>query len=375
MRFADILGQEDLKNTLVGSIQQNHLAHALLFHGPQGSANLALALALATYVNCTDPTPTDACGRCESCLKMQKFIHPDLHFAFPVSSTPKITGSDVVSKSFLKEWRSFLETNPYGTEKEWSSHFGGENKQLNISKEESRQIIKALALKAFEGRYKVMLIWLPEFMHNAAANGILKILEEPPERTLFFLVTHNREALLTTILSRVQQVTVPPFADAEVKTLLSQNYQVPERLAEQLAYLANGNLNEALKLRDEVEDDSHEFFRQWMRYCYSWDFKALVGTADDFHKFTKMVQKSLLAYGLTIMRETLLAHYQHQDLLRLAGKDQEFVQKFGQVMDPEKVSQISALLNEAAYHLERNASPKITFLDVSLQIARVLRAQ
>ena len=224
MRFGDIYGLEEIKRGLIEAVQKGHVAHAQLFSGPTGSANLALALAFITYINCENPTE-DSCGTCASCQKNTKFIHPDVHFIFPVSSTTRITGKDVLSTNFLKEWRHFLEEDPYGDIADWSVVFGGENKQLNISKGESKSIIQKLSLKAFEGGYKTILIWLPEYMHASAANGILKVLEEPADRTLFLLVTQNHEKLLGTILSRTQKVFIRSFNPSEISAIL-QNQSV-----------------------------------------------------------------------------------------------------------------------------------------------------
>lgn len=375
MRFADIPGLPETKKYLVNAVDNDHLAHALLFSSREGGAGLATALAFATYLNCTDKQEFDSCGQCPSCVKSDKFIHPDMHFAFPVSSTKKITGKDVVSSSFLTEWRSFLLDRPYGTVTDWSRHFGGEDKQLNISKEESRHIIRSLSLKSFEGNYKIMLIWLPEFMHPSAANGILKILEEPPEQTIFILVSQDPEKLLTTILSRTQQFRIPPFSDEDLARLLEEHHGAEESKARQIAHMADGSLAKAVELLSEVEDDSHELFRKWMRHCYTVDFTEMVAWSEHFQKMKKMGQKNLLQYGLAMMRETLLQCTHAETLSRLHGEEQQFVKNFVKVMDADKVSSVSEQLNTAFYHLERNANPKILFLDLSLQVARILRAK
>lgn len=375
MRFADIPGLPETKKYLVHAVDNNHLAHALLFSGTQGGAGLPIALAFATYLNCTNRQEHDSCGTCPSCVKNDKFIHPDLHFAFPVSSTKKISGKDVVSTSFLTEWRSFLAERPYGTPTDWSRHFGGEDKQLNISKEESRHIIRNLSLKAFEGEYKVMLIWLPEFMHTSSANGILKILEEPPQKTIFILVSEDSEKLLTTILSRTQQFRIPPFSDEDLARILEERHGADESRARQLAHMADGSLARAVELMNEVEDDSHELFRVWMRHCYTVDLTELVAWSDRFQQMKKMGQKNLLQYGLAMMRETLLQCARAENLSRLHGEEQQFVLNFVKVMDADKVAAVTEQLNTAFYHLERNANAKILFLNLSLTVARILRTK
>lgn len=392
MQFTDIYGLHEVKKSLIQSADAEQVAHAQLFLGPQGSANLAMALAFATYLNCENRQAGGSCGADPSADKMQRFIHPDFHFVYPVSATKNITGKDVISDSYIKEWRSFLKENPYGSVANWSAHFGGENKQLNISKEESRHIIRKLSLKSFEGRYKIVLLWMPEYLHPAAANGILKILEEPPEKTVFLLVAHDAEKLLPTIISRTQIVNIPAFKDEEIIHILSEkegaNSGEQYTKIQQVATLADGNLNLAFRLMYEVEEDSHQLFRQWMRLCYTRDYTKMVEMADQFQKLGKEAQKSLMHYGLNMMRETLImqsvdtlqegGHVEdtmtiEKALIRLKGDELSFVANFSKVIDFNKVDRISRLLNEGYYHLERNANPKIIFLDISLKIAHIIR--
>lgn len=373
MRFADITGLQDIKDSLRNAVANNHVAHAQLFDGPTGSANLALALAFASYVNCESPEEQDSCGRCASCIKIDKMVHPDFHFVFPVSSTKKVTGKDVISASYLTEWREFLAQSKYRTLSDWNNFYGAENKQGNISKEESRQIIKNLSLKAFEAKYKIMLIWLPENMHPSAANGILKILEEPPERTLFLLVSNDSEKLLTTILSRTQKVKIRAFRDEELSQILQEDAGLDVTQASRIAQMADGNLVEAFKLIDNSDDDIHKMFRDWMRLCFSRDFTQLVAWADLFQKMTRVAQNNLFQYGLNVMRETLIHHHVGEELNRVQGEDLGFIQNFGKVMTADKVERASKELNTASYHLERNANAKILFLDLSLQLFKILR--
>jgi len=296
-----------------------------------------------------------------------------MHFVYPVSSTKNITGKDVISTNFLKEWRSFILSNPYGDVSQWAVAFGAENKQVNISKEESRQIIKRLSLKAFEGKYKIMIIWLPEYMNGASANAILKILEEPPERTLFLLVCNDDEQLLTTILSRTQIIKIRQFGDQEIIKLLIEQQGIDENKAKQIAHLANGDFNEAITLLEGSEEDNHDLFRSWMRLCFAYDFTNMVEMAESFQKSGKIAQRSLLQYGLSMMRESLLATVGASEMHRIQGEEEKFIENFSKVMTFEKVEKLSKLLNDALYHLERNASAKITFMNLSLQIARFIK--
>ncbi len=372
MLFSAINGLEQEKSSLVEAVKKGHVAHTQLFSGPEGSAALAMAIAFATYLNCEQPGEQDSCGVCSSCTKNQKYVHPDVHFIFPVAGNEKIKGKDVLSNNFLKDFRQFLNENPYGNITDWSLVFGGENKHLNISKEESRGIIQKLALKAFEGKYKVMIIWLPEYMHPAAANGLLKIFEEPSDSTIFLLVTSDREKLLGTIVSRTQLVVIRAFNEAEVATQLV-SAGVPNQKAEQLAKLSSGNLRLAFKLAGESENDQGLEVKEWMRQCYSRDLSDLVRWSEEFHKMTKISQKGFLTFGLSLLRDTLLAHYGDPSLMRLSQEDKQFVKKFSTVVTPEKIEPLTNLFSEALFHLERNASAKMVFLDLSLTVSRHLK--
>jgi DNA polymerase-3 subunit delta' len=360
---------EDVKSSLCRTIHTGQVAHAQLFKGRPGSAALPLALAYATLLTCESPAEGDACGRCASCSKNSRFVHPDVHFSFPVSPITGIAGKDVVSDSFITSWREFLHANPYGGPNEWSAHYGGENKQLNISREESRCIIRALSLKSFEGGYKAMIIWLPEYLHPASANALLKILEEPPGDTVFLLVTHDHERLLTTILSRTQIVTIRDFRDDEMVPFIQEHGGVSAQRASQIARSASGDLNEALRIAQSEERDEHELFKQWMRRCWNARHTEIITMAEDFNNLRKINQKSFFTYALGILRECLLVLYGPQSEALPEGEYGQFVQNFAKTMDMQLIDSICGEINTAAYHIERNANPKIVFADLSLTIA------
>jgi len=373
MKFSDISGYDSLKTQLIQSVVSDQIAHAQLFLGPEGGPNLALALAFSTFINCENRTPGDSCGECNACRKNAKLVHPDVHFAFPVSATKKIKAKDVISVKFLSEWRNFVIQDPYNNAGGWNNYFGGENKQLNISRQESREIIKNLSLKAFEALYKIMIIWLPEYMHPSAANALLKILEEPPQNTLFLLVSNDETKLLSTILSRTQIVQIRPFSDEEIKGLLINQHFIDEDKAGQIAHLVDGNINEALRLAREVEDDSHKMFRDWMRLCYMGDLMELTKWGEKFNSMTKVAQQTLFHYGLSMMREALIVSNNELELSRLMGEEFEFVKNFSKILSLESIEKISDILNEAFYHIERNAHSKILFLSVSLKIFEIFK--
>ncbi|MBC7920369.1 MAG: DNA polymerase III subunit delta [Ferruginibacter sp.] len=377
MLFKEITGLEKTKRTLVGSVATHHVAHAQLFRGNAGSANLAMALAYATYVNCEDKGPADSCGRCPSCSKMNKLIHPDFHQVFPVTTTKHVS-KDPLSEYFLADWRKFIQKSPYQTLSDWLDCIGSENKQGNISVEESRGILRKLSLKSYEAEYKVLLIWLPEMMNLASANALLKILEEPPAKTLFLLVCRSTDKLLTTVLSRTQGIRIRDFTDAEVRQHLTERQGVTAPRAAQIAHLCEGNLDEALRLShaDRNEDPgfrAHEWFREWMRHCFRNDAVQLVEQTEKFAKLSKESQKNLLHYGLTMFREALVWQHGAEGLVRLEGEALDFVKGFAKVVNPDNAERLYQYFNEAGYHLERNANPKILFLDVSLATARVIK--
>ncbi len=369
MRFSDIPGLQSVKEKLYRTVASGKVAHAQLFAGPEGSANFSMALAYAALLNCENRTDDDSCGVCPSCQKISKLVHPDLHFIFPVSAAQKKTGKDVVSDSFIVDWRKFVLQNPYGGPFEWSVAFGGEDKQLNISREESRNILRKLSLKSFEGGYKVMIIWLAEYLHPSAANALLKLLEEPPEQTVFLLVTYDHERIIGTILSRVQQLKIRPFNNTEISTFLTQYHQVEADRASQLANSASGNLNQAVKLINEVEDDTHELFQIWMRIFFKSDYTLMVEWAEKFSKTKKIGQKGLLQYGLSVCRESLLIIHDTRHSESIPENGSSFLTNFAATLNLGLLEKLNALFNQAFYHLERNANPKILFLDTSLLIA------
>ncbi|MCX6214714.1 DNA polymerase III subunit delta' [Spirosoma sp.] len=376
MLFNEIIGLDETKQFLLQAVQRNHLAHALLFDGPTGSANLALALALAQYVNCEDKQPDDACGRCASCIKIQKLVHPDLHMVFPVANLSK----GKTSEAYLADWRKFLLATPYRTLSGWLETMGADNKQGNISAEEARNILQKLSLKSYEGAYKIMIIWLPELMNVTSANALLKVLEEPPAQTLFLLVTNQSDKLLITILSRTQRVAIRAFTDEEVATYLRQQQNLDETTARRFAYLADGNLAEALRLsqQDSVSTGNagpgqHTWFADWMRTCYRQDLISLVKQADQFDGFSKEKQKGLLDYSIRLYRDLFLWQQGAAELLRLPDDELAFVKNFAKILTIDHIERIVHDLNEAAYHLERNARAKMIMLDMSLTFSRLIR--
>jgi DNA polymerase-3 subunit delta' len=373
MQFAAIPGLPETKEKLLNAVKLNHLAHALLFHGPEGSANLTLALALASYLYCEAKTETDSCGTCGSCQRMNKLILPDLNFAFPVVASSKEDDGDDDGKEektdLLGNWRKFVLGQPYGNVHDFIYFNGFEKKQLNITKAAARKMIQTLSLMSFEWGYKIMLIWAPEYLHPSAANALLKIIEEPPAKTIFLLVTSQADQLLTTILSRTQKILVRAFTDEEVSSHLVETGKCESKAAAQIAMLADGNLREAYLLIDQVEDQTVRQLRDWFRLCATKNLKELFLLSEDFHKADKESQKSLMLAGLNVTREILLKNLDLDHLLRTTDEDRTFINNISKKMlTEEHADKLYQTFNAAHYHLERNGNAKMIFTDLSMEI-------
>jgi DNA polymerase-3 subunit delta' len=375
MRFSEIPGQADVKRVLVQTVHRQHVAHAQLFRGAEGSAAMALALAYATFLNCEQrgPAAQDSCGQCAACQKNDKLIHPDLNFILPVTTT-KAVSKDAVSSKFAADWRSFVLENPYQGLNDWMQHIGADNKQGSISKEESLQLLKLVSLKAFEAQFKIVVIWLPELMHPAAANAVLKLLEEPPPATVFLLVSFSPELLLPTIISRVQPVVVRPYSEVEIVGFLRDQHQVPEVKARQIAQLTEGNLGAALAAREATADNDYfTFFVEWMRQCYGYKVDLILAKTDEFQKMGRENQKEFLQFGLGILRKVLLFGIDAQLVPHLPASEQQFVSGFSRFVHRANADALAEEFNDAHYHIERNANPRMVFVDTSLRIAELLK--
>jgi DNA polymerase-3 subunit delta' len=370
MRFAEVIGHTHLKQRLMQQINQGRISHAQLFLGPEGSGNLALALAYATYVSCENRGEEDSCGVCASCRKYDKLAHPDLHLVFPVNSN-KPSEQRPLSDTFIQPFRQAIQRNAYLNLFEWMEILGMDNKQGNINTEEGLEIIRKLSLKAFESPFKIMLIWMAERMNGHCANRLLKILEEPPEGTLFLLVVEQADQLLPTILSRTQLVKVPALEEEDLMDYLRTHHQQSQEAARETARLSDGNLNEALRLlsNDEGEKQNQELFQQWMRYCYKASMPELIAFTDQFTEMNRERQKSFLLYCLSAIRQNLLLTLGLTDLALELPSEASFNQRFHPFINEQNGSLLSEWFNKAFTDLERNANPRFLFLDLSLQLA------
>lgn len=375
MFFSDIVGQDVLKKRLVQTVLDNRVSHAWLFFGPEGAGALPLVLAFAGYILCTNRNEQDVCGLCASCTKVGKYIHPDLHFVFPVNKTRSLDKDNVTSDDFIAEWRKFLVRNPYGRLTQWYDFIDLENKQGVINTEESKRLASKLNLKSFESDYKVVILWQPEKMNDQASNKLLKLLEEPPPLTIFLLVTESPDQLLTTIRSRCMPVKVPRISDTDLSGILINKHRLLPDKAKNIVRLASGNYLRALDLISETEDISFNFtkFRDLMRCCFRTDISGLARLSEELASLTREKQKSFLEYGLRTLRESLALHFNTAGIVYITDEEQEFTPNFAPFINGANVIPFSDELNKAIRDIERNANGRIVFLDLTLKLAGLIK--
>lgn len=366
MQFRQIVGQEAIKQRLINSVKENRVSHAQLFLGPEGCGSLPLAVAYAQYLSCLDRQPADSCGECSSCRKYEKLMHPDLHFSYPFFAKHK----EDTAITFIEQWRGALLNNPYLNLDEWRSYLEADNKQANINIAECHQIIKKLSFKPFESDYKILILWLPEYL-DKEGNALLKIIEEPQPNTLFILVAQNQDQILNTILSRTQLVKIQSPAFDEIKTYLEEKHNQGEAAAAQIAYLCNGNISEALAMLNDDANGYHGQFVQWLRLCFANKGLEVLKFAEQLSKLGRENQKNFLRYGISFVRECCLVMAGADSLIHLPAQEMETARKMSAVMNLDMAGNIIAELEKAHYHIERNANPKILFLDVSLQLIKI----
>lgn len=374
MLFSEIPGQSALKRQLVSGVLNGHMPHAQLIAGAEGSAGLAIALAYVQFIACENRQVEDSCGHCSSCLKMQKLVHPDLHFSLPVN-WEKSTAT-LHTAPFIPIWREAVLNDPYLGLDDWISRIDIGNKQPFISAFEAHEIIKALQFVSVESPVKFMIIWLPENMRVEAANRILKTLEEPPDNSLILLVSQDYDNLLTTIRSRTQLLKVMPFTVDEAASILAQKTGRSIEACRAVTEIAEGNMSQAAWLMENSDEANNllELFRQWMLCCYGFKIDELLPITDKFAKEGREWQKGFLTYGLYMIRQTLLMNHR-PDLNRLTSEESDFITKFRKFFHPGNYDVIVNYISEAAYHIERNGSAKIVFFDLSLLISEVFRKE
>lgn len=370
MFFSDIIGQEAIKQRLINSVREQRISHAQLFFGFEGNGALPLAFAYARYVHCTNRKENDSCGTCPSCQKYDKLVHPDLHLVYPIALSKDLR----VSTTVLKEFRAAFLDNPYLTLNDWFQKLDADNKQPVIATEESGEILKKLSLTTFEGEYKIMIIWMAEKMNLQAANKLLKILEEPPNKTLFLLVTENEDQLLRTIISRTQLLKIPRISDNDLRQALVERHGISAEDATRVAFQADGNYAAAKHLleKDEQAIFNLQVFQKWMRACLRFEAAKVMESVDEFASAGRERQKQFLSYALDMVRESLLFNYGDASMVRIGGDEKAFVSKFATFVHAANAQRFMQEINLALQHIERNGSAKIIFLDLSFKANEVL---
>jgi DNA polymerase-3 subunit delta' len=374
MFFKEVIGQEATKHRLIQSVKEERVSHAQLFAGPEGSGKLALAIAYAQFVACTNRHENDSCGECPSCKKYRKLIHPDLHFVFPVINTKKFPKP--ISDNFLDDWRMMVGQNPYFSIDQWFDQIGVENLQGMIYAHQSEEIIRKLNLKSYESEYKVMIIWLPERMNIACANKLLKMIEEPPQKTLFVLITENEEDIISTIRSRCQLITIPPIdPNSMTKAIL----ELPEAEGcdiRNIVHLAKGNYGKALDLLqpdDEQTLYNLERFKELMRFSYGRKFGDLIKWAEPLAVIGRERQKNMLNYFLNILRENFIYNLKNRDLSFMNKQEEEFSKRFSPFINERNIQELTEVFETAFAHIGMNGNPKIIFTDVAFKITKLIR--
>jgi DNA polymerase-3 subunit delta' len=371
MKFSDIIGHKNIIKQLVKSVDNNKLSHALMLIGSEGNGALPLALAFAQYINCENKSNGDSCGECPSCNKSSKFIHPDIHFSFPVIKKEK---NPPVSLDYIKEWRVALTENPYMSYMDWLNYMEFENKQANITIDECHSIIKTLSLKAFEGNHKILIMWLPEFL-GKSGNTLLKIIEEPTPDTLFIFVSYDKESILNTILSRTQIIPVTKLSFSDISGKLVSDFQISEETAGEIALLVDGNFNEAVRLMSSEGNFHYDSFVKWMRACWNPNLIEVYHWVNEIAEKGRENIKDFLLYSIRIIRECALIALDLNKISKVTEKENEFVFKFSSRLNQNNLPELYEILNQAHYHIERNANPKILFFDLSLQVHKLINTK
>ena len=369
MLFTDVAAPESIKTRLTRLAGNGRVAHALLFFGESGGAQLPTAVAFARFLFCEKRSTHDSCGTCPSCLKINKLAHPDLHWVFPIALSKDIRKSDDVLPEFREAFLEF----PYLGLNDWFNSLDAENKQPVIGKDEANEIIRKLNYTSYEGRGKIMIIWMPEKMNGDAANKLLKILEEPPDETFFFLVSSAIEQLLPTILSRVQMVQVHNATLNEVAKVVAKNFQISEQQSQQIASMAQGNIKEAYLLADDNTSANIylELYRNFMRSSLRFDPFKITAWIDEIQSLGREKQKQFLVYALQMFRNSILIKHIPQ---QITGSDDEkdFLQKFHPYITQKNHEALADEFGKASYHIERNANTKIVFMDLAMKTNELL---
>jgi DNA polymerase III subunit delta' len=377
MLFSEVIGQSEIKTKLRGLVEHNRLGHALLLSGPEGAGGLPLALAFAQYLMCERVTAADSkhafpienCNICPACIKAGKMIHPDIHYSYPVVT--RKSGEKPLSTDFISEWREFINLYPYGTIFDWLQFIQAENKQGNISAHECNEINRKLSLKSFESGYKILVMWMPEYLGNEG-NKLLKLIEEPPPDTLFIMVTENETQILPTILSRVQIVRLPKPSVKEIQDALVLRSGIEVEMARQLAAVSEQNFREALRQTQEGMDDWQGLLREWLNAIIRTGPVAQVKWVEEISKTGREKQKQFLQYFCHLLEQAIRLRMSDGALDDLPEKERDFATRLNKTADLTAQKAIVEEINKSIYHIERNAHAKMLFHALTIRLYHIL---
>lgn len=381
--FKNIIGQQKVKERFIRSVKEGRISHAQLLHGPEGVGKLRLAIAYAQYLSCTNRTDTDACGVCPSCLKYARLEHPDLHFVFPIIKPAN--KNSVICDDFLQDFKKLNIEKSYFSLSEWYSRISDGTKQGVIYSNESSEIIRKLNLKTYESQYKVMIIWMPELMHEACANKLLKILEEPPPFTLFLLVSNNPNGMLGTILSRTQQIKIDRLSEEEIKAAIGEKFtNLDEIKINDIARISNGSFLRAIALADDSENEKNNLnqFIALMRKAWLVGNKRNYESLQELKKWSDQMathtagregQKQFLKYSQVLIRENFIFNLKQKTLNYMSTSEEEFSIHFSPFINENNVEKLTAEFALAERHIEQNVNAKMVFFDLALKIIMLLK--
>lgn len=373
MQWDRVIGQEALQQQLTELVQQNRLSHALLFISKEGSGALPLALGFAQYLVCETVASTwgpAPCGTCAACAKAIQLIHPDIHYSYP--TVTKKQGEKPIATDYIKEWRSFIELHPYGNLFDWIEMIKQkENSQGKITSEECNDINRKLSLKSFESRWKIMIMWLPELMGNEG-NKLLKLIEEPPPDTLLLLVSENESQLLPTIVSRCQLIKVPALSDVVIEKALIERNHTPAAIAQQIAPLCQGNYHEALQLVQHAEEDWQKLLRDWLNAILKTGPVAQAKWVEEIGRLGREKQKQFLRYFIHLLEQALHLRVRGE-AYRIAEKEKDFALRLNRMAGWEQQEAMVQELDQAHYHIERNANAKILFHALTIKLYHIIQ--
>ncbi len=371
MRFEDIPGQESVKKELISLYEKDRIPHAMLFSGPQGNGKLAMALAFASFLQCKGDKSTDKCGKCISCKKTEKYIHPDINFIFPTFG--KVKSNKYITCSLkTNEWRTMLLKKPYFNIEEWNNIAGFEGKQSTIYSDSVTELQDFFRFKRFEGNKKISIIWKAELLGNEG-NKILKLIEEPPPDSLLILVADDTNKILPTILSRCQIIRIPPFSNVDLMNWVTKNSELTGENLQELSKIAEGNIIEFVNLINQENVDYFDRFLNWLRLCYKGDIKELVSYSEKFNKEGKENLKFFFKYGLRFLEKTIKSFYLNQEMVNMMENEYQSMLKIRQLLDFDKITKMIDIFNKSIYSIERNANIKLLIFNNSIKTHKIIR--